>query len=231
MFGKPGRPPEDRLGRQRQIWTTVGPLIEEHGVGSLTMRQAADASFMSLGGLYHYFPNKRALVLFGLDQAALERECADFYAEHGHLKETDPDAAVEAFIQFSVGERAFCRPAVLAALELGATGRPCWRPPTLSVRCEAISLRASAPPLPDPSSESTTNSQTPSRPEEERTLAGPLPASWRRSEGVRLFRDERPEGFSQAAEPGHEGTASLAGRPGCADERRDERHERLDRAA
>ena len=120
MFGKPGRPPEDRVGRQLQIWATVGPLIEEHGVGSLTMRQAADASFMSLGGLYHYFPNKRALVLFGLDQAALERECADFYAEHGHLKETDPEAAVEAFIQFSVGERAFCRPAVLAALELGA---------------------------------------------------------------------------------------------------------------
>ena len=70
MFGKPGRPPEDRIQRQREIWAAVSPLIEKHGARKLTMRKAAAVSFLSLGGLYHYFPEKRSLVLFGLDQAA-----------------------------------------------------------------------------------------------------------------------------------------------------------------
>src|SRR6202022_304324 len=96
MFGKPGRPPEDRVQRKREIWTAVAPLIEKLGVRNLTMRQAAAASFMSLGGLYHYFPNKRALVLFGTDQEALERICADFIArKEAHL---DPDEAAENFV-------------------------------------------------------------------------------------------------------------------------------------
>jgi AcrR family transcriptional regulator len=120
MFGKPGRPPEDRVQRKREIWAAVAPLIETLGVRNLTMRQAAAASCISLGGLYHYFPNKRALVLFGTDQEAFERSCADFKARCGHLKEIDPDAAVEAFIHHIAGETAFSRPAVLAALELGA---------------------------------------------------------------------------------------------------------------
>jgi AcrR family transcriptional regulator len=120
MFGKPGRPPEDRVQRKREIWTAVAPLIEKLGVRNLTMRQAAAASVMSLGGLYHYFPNKRALVLFGTDQEALERSCSDFKARCGHLKDIDPEASVEAFVQFIAGETAFSRPAVLAALELGA---------------------------------------------------------------------------------------------------------------
>ena len=68
MFGKPGRPPEDRLERRREIWAAVSPLIEKAGARNLTMRQAAAVSFLSLGGLYHYFPDKRSLVLFGLDQ-------------------------------------------------------------------------------------------------------------------------------------------------------------------
>ncbi|HVS50553.1 MAG TPA: helix-turn-helix domain-containing protein, partial [Candidatus Dormibacteraeota bacterium] len=64
MFRKPGRPPEDRLQRRREIWAAVGPLIERRGARNLSMRQAAAAVFVSLGGLYFYFPNKRALVLF-----------------------------------------------------------------------------------------------------------------------------------------------------------------------
>ena len=44
MFGKPGRPPEDRLERRREIWAAVSPLIEKSGARSLTMRQAAAAS-------------------------------------------------------------------------------------------------------------------------------------------------------------------------------------------
>jgi AcrR family transcriptional regulator len=84
------------------------------------MRQAAAASFFSLGGLYHYFPDKRSLVLFGLDQEAHERVCAEFMAQHGHLKDSDPQAATEAFVQFFAGRIAFVRPALHAALEMGA---------------------------------------------------------------------------------------------------------------
>jgi len=120
MFGKPGRPPEDRVQRRREIWACVSPLIQKSGARSLTMRQAASASFLSLGGLYHYFPDKRSLVLFGLDQQAHERVCMEFQAQHGHLKDSDPHAAAEAFIHFIGGRVSFIRPAVRAALELGA---------------------------------------------------------------------------------------------------------------
>lgn len=120
MFGKPGRPPEDRLQRRREIWAAVSPLIEDYGARNLTMRQAAAASYMSLGGLYHYFPDKRSLVLFGLDKDAHERFCHEFKSQHGHLKDSDPQAATDAFVRFFAGTVSFVRPAVHAALEMGS---------------------------------------------------------------------------------------------------------------
>ena len=120
MFGKPGRPPEDRVQRRREIWAAVSPLIEKFGARNLTMRQAAAVSFLSLGGLYHYFPDKRSLVLFGLDQEAHERVCMEFKATYGHLKDSDPQAAAEAFVEFFSERVSFIRPAMYAALELGA---------------------------------------------------------------------------------------------------------------
>jgi AcrR family transcriptional regulator len=120
MFGKPGRPAEDRIERRREIWAAVSPLIEKSGARSLTMRQAAAASFLSLGGLYHYFADKKSLVLYGLDQDAHERVCLEFKEQYGHLKESDPRAAAEAFIHFFGGRVSFVRPAMQAALELGA---------------------------------------------------------------------------------------------------------------
>jgi AcrR family transcriptional regulator len=120
MFGKPGRPPEDRVQRRREIWAAVSPLIEKFGARNLTMREAATVSFLSLGGLYHYFPDKRSLVLFGLDQEAHERVCVEFTSKYGHLKESDPKAAAEAFVQFFAERVSFIRPAMYAALELGA---------------------------------------------------------------------------------------------------------------
>lgn len=120
MFGKPGRPAEDRLERQREIWAAVSPLIEKSGARNLTMRQAAAASFLSLGGLYHYFHDKRSLVLFGLDQEVHEQICAEFKEQYGHLKETDPCGAAEAFVHFFGSRVSFIRPAIRAALELGA---------------------------------------------------------------------------------------------------------------
>jgi AcrR family transcriptional regulator len=120
MFGKPGRPPEDRLLRQREIYEAVIPVMQAGGVRELTMRQAAQAACPSVGGLYHYFPSKRDLVLHGLNPAALERRCADFWARSRHLEAGQPAQFLEALVEAFVDKVAFVRPSVQAALELGA---------------------------------------------------------------------------------------------------------------
>jgi AcrR family transcriptional regulator len=119
MFGKRGRPPEDRLARQREIYTAVAPSIVQDGARRLSMRQAAQAACLSIGGLYHYFPTKRDLVLHGLCPAALLRYCQDFHAQFGHLAEMDPGRYIEEGIEVVVEQVRFCRPAIHAALELG----------------------------------------------------------------------------------------------------------------
>jgi AcrR family transcriptional regulator len=119
MFGKRGRPPEDRLARQREIYIAVAPLIVQDGARRLSMRQAAHTACLSIGGLYHYFPSKRELVLHGLCPAALYRLCQDFHARYGHLTESDPRRYIDEGINVVVEQVRFCRPAIQAALELG----------------------------------------------------------------------------------------------------------------
>jgi AcrR family transcriptional regulator len=119
-FGKKGRPPEDRLARQREIYQAVAPLILQQGARQLSMRHAAQAACLSIGGLYHYFPTKRELVLHGLCPAAMLRRCEDFHRQFGHLAEVDPQQYFEEGIELIVGHVGFCRPALHAALELGA---------------------------------------------------------------------------------------------------------------
>ena len=119
MFGKRGRPPEDRLVRQREIYVAVAPLILRDGAKRLSIREAAEAACLSIGGLYHYFPTKRDLVLHGLCPEALYRLCDDFHAEFGHLTMLDPQRYLHEGIETVVKEIGFCRPAVHAALELG----------------------------------------------------------------------------------------------------------------
>lgn len=119
MSGKRGRPPEDRLARQREIYERVAPLILELGPRRLTMRQAARAAYLSLGGLHHYFPTKRALVLHAFEPEVFARICADFNARAEMLAESDPDAYLAAFVEHSVAQISFVRPALHAALELG----------------------------------------------------------------------------------------------------------------
>jgi AcrR family transcriptional regulator len=119
MFEKRGRPPEDRLLRQREIFMAVAPLIEAGSVRALTMRLAAQAAHISIGGLYHYFPSKRDLVLHSLTPAAFDRLCADFHRNHGLLRDTDPGAFLDAYIEWQVQECAFVRPALWAAMEMG----------------------------------------------------------------------------------------------------------------
>ncbi|HET7009385.1 MAG TPA: TetR/AcrR family transcriptional regulator [Anaerolineales bacterium] len=118
-FGKKGRPPEDVLARRREIYEAVSPLIFQLGARRLSMRQAAKAACLSVGGLYHYFPTKRDLVLHGLSLEALARLCQDFHDEYADLAERDPEAFFEKFLDFSVWQVNFLRPAVHAALEIG----------------------------------------------------------------------------------------------------------------
>lgn len=109
-----------KLARQREIFTAVAPLIVRDGARRLSMRRAARAACLSIGGLYHYFPTKRELVLHGLCPAALYRLCEDFHAEFGHLTETNPQRYIEEGIEVVVKQVSFCRPAIHAALELGS---------------------------------------------------------------------------------------------------------------
>jgi AcrR family transcriptional regulator len=120
MSGKPGRPPEDRLKRQYEIFLAVAPLIERYGARRLTMRQAARAAHLSLGGLYHYFPTKRDLVLHALKPEAVARVCADFHGRHADLERSDPGRYVQADVEYMARQCFFLRPAFQAALELDA---------------------------------------------------------------------------------------------------------------
>jgi AcrR family transcriptional regulator len=120
-FGKKGRPPEDRLARQSEIFLAVAPLILRDGARRLSMRTAADAACLSVGGLYHYFPTKRDLVMHGLRPEALLRVCQDFHGEFGYLSEVDPRRYIDEGIAVIVKHVGLLRPAIHAALELGTT--------------------------------------------------------------------------------------------------------------
>jgi AcrR family transcriptional regulator len=118
-FGKPGRPREDRLLRQREIVGAVAPLVLERGVRRVTMREAARAAYLSVGALYHYFPTKRDLLLHALTQEALDRFCTDFLKDSFGLKSDDPRAFLDAYAEFCARTCLFVRPAARAAVELG----------------------------------------------------------------------------------------------------------------
>jgi AcrR family transcriptional regulator len=114
-FGKGGRPREDRLLRQREIYQAVAPLLVRVGPRRLTMRAAAAAACVGVGTLYHYFPTKRDLVLHGLATDARDRLCRELRAR---LDAAGGDT-VERYLDTSAAMFAFARPAALAALELG----------------------------------------------------------------------------------------------------------------
>jgi AcrR family transcriptional regulator len=118
-LGKIGRPPEDRFARQCEIFKAVAPLILSVGVRRLSMRQAAQAACLSIGGLYHYFPTKRELVLYALNIETLNRLCARFHHDYGYLAADDPRQYLDLYADFAAREADFVRPAIHAAIELG----------------------------------------------------------------------------------------------------------------
>jgi AcrR family transcriptional regulator len=120
MFGKPGRPREDVFRRRLEIYTAVAPLLEKAGARRLTMRQAAAAAHMSVGGIYHYFPSKRDLVLFVLSPDALQRLCKQPQQLLPPRERANSHAHLATFLEGLVRGVPLVRPAVLAAIELGA---------------------------------------------------------------------------------------------------------------
>jgi AcrR family transcriptional regulator len=120
-FGKPGRPPEDRLARRQEIYEAVAPLILSLGARQLSMREAAHAACVSIGGLYHYFPTKRELVLYGLNSEARDRLCREYREQLTKLSTWSRKEAIEAYLDHSIQMFNFVRPAARAVLELGAS--------------------------------------------------------------------------------------------------------------
>lgn len=118
-FGKPGRPAKDRLQEQQRIYEAAVPLLRRDGVRRLSMREVAQAAHLSTGGLYHYFPNKRALVLHGLNPEARDRICRGFRTQAAAAGAATPEEYLETYLEVSARLLAFVRPAVLAAIELG----------------------------------------------------------------------------------------------------------------
>jgi AcrR family transcriptional regulator len=131
-FGKLGRPAEDRLARQREIYVAVSPLILTIGARRLSMRMAAKAACLSVGGLYHHFATKNELVLHGIQPEAIIRLCQDFHGKYGHLALSDAPAFLDAYIDFVTSAIQFVRPAVQAAIELEITTLENILEPTLT---------------------------------------------------------------------------------------------------
>jgi AcrR family transcriptional regulator len=120
MFGKPGRPPEDGFRRRWEIYLAAAPLLEKVGAKGLTMRQAAAAAHMSVGGIYHYFPSKRDLVLYGVSPESMQGQCEQSHQRLAPLERTDPHAHLATFLDDLVQVVSTVRPALVAAIELGA---------------------------------------------------------------------------------------------------------------
>jgi AcrR family transcriptional regulator len=94
-------------------------LIGADGVAGFSMERAAATAGSSIGGLYHYFPNKTALVLYGLNPENLHRVCADFAGRHATLAVSDPAAVFSAGLtEFVSAGQTYLRPSWAAASEL-----------------------------------------------------------------------------------------------------------------
>src|SRR6185295_19930044 len=81
-----GRPPGGTaLGestRQKLYRTAIG-LIAERGYAQTTLRDVADAAGVSVGLLYRYFPNKRAVMLALYDELSLDQLARAKEMPHG----------------------------------------------------------------------------------------------------------------------------------------------------
>lgn len=82
------------------------------------MREAASAACLSIGGLYHYFPRKRELLLYGLNPEAQSFVCRSFGERNAALRVSSPRRYLDAFVDHQVEMAFFVRPSVRAALDM-----------------------------------------------------------------------------------------------------------------
>lgn len=115
-----GRPSEDRFARRSEIYNRVAPLVLERGAQALTMRELARAALMSPGGLYHYFSSKRELLFFPLLPDTCQEQYERFQARWGRLRQEDPRRYLDEFLREIASSALQIRPAVVAAVEIGA---------------------------------------------------------------------------------------------------------------
>lgn len=119
----PGRPAKDAVGERVRIYRAAGPLVLAHGVRGTTMRDIARVSFLSPGGIYHYFRTKAELMLYGLEPEGLSRACSDAAEELASARESgvpmDVSTAVGLYVERNLRMLEFVRPALHAAIELG----------------------------------------------------------------------------------------------------------------
>ena len=118
---KRGRPPEDRFLRQREIFEAVLPLLKRRGARGLTMRDAAAGAYLSVGGLNHYFRTKTDLLFWPLSPTACRASSENFARRYQLLRERDPEAFLEGFVESTVNAIVtYCTPSMQAMIELGA---------------------------------------------------------------------------------------------------------------
>lgn len=72
--GRPPGPTLQGVGTRHKLFGTAIDLIATRGYEQTTMREVAKAAGVSVGLLYRYFPNKRAVVLALYDELSLEQQ-------------------------------------------------------------------------------------------------------------------------------------------------------------
>ncbi len=102
---QPRRNPQQSRAKQtlEKILEATAELLDEEGAENLTTERVAERSGVNIATIYHYFPNKLAL-LFALGQQLAEQQeerLAAIYHRYGELQWRDVvDAVNDAILEF-----------------------------------------------------------------------------------------------------------------------------------
>lgn len=103
--------------RRLDIYERVAPVLAERGMRGLSMQQAARAAHVSVGTLYRYFPDKRSLVLYGINPEPADFLCAR--VTQSAAQQGDRRGMRVTLASFIVQTVQLMRPSVDAAIQLG----------------------------------------------------------------------------------------------------------------
>jgi AcrR family transcriptional regulator len=100
---------EEPFARRRELFLRAAPVFRKRGYQGATLKELASACSLSIPGLYHYFPSKRALALFPLRSLYPELHGPEPQVGNG-----DPLLHLSQWVEGAVAEM----PNYLLALEL-----------------------------------------------------------------------------------------------------------------